>query len=241
MQSSANRVSIWFCNIETIKLDEAAVDALLLADEQQRARRFAFPHLRRRYSVGRAALRRILAHHLGVLPKQVTVAVKERGKPYVDGGPEFNMSSSGPLLMIGVSDSAQIGVDIELLRELDELLDLARRYFSPAEVSALQALPAALRVRAFFRGWARKEALSKAVGDGLHLDFRSFSVPLDGIDACSPVAVSAGFPHSGAWFVKPAAFVTEAESAVAADAPIEIAARYRIQPDLNWLEESKAT
>jgi 4'-phosphopantetheinyl transferase len=214
------------------------MDRLLTAAEGERANRFAFPHLRRRYRVGRAALRRVLAERLGGAPVDIEIRVRSGGKPYVPGGPEFNTSSSGPWVLIGLGNDIDLGVDIELLREMNDMRDLARRYFSKRECEELDALPQSLYRRGFFRAWSRKEAVSKALGLGLAMDFRSFSVPLDAIDACSPVARTAEFPGDREWFVRPLSLIDEAEAAVAANQPFEIGALYRIGPDLRWAEEA---
>lgn len=234
-----HHLEIWCGNVDRIEIGAGAVDELLTSAERDRANRFAFPHLRRRYSVGRAALRRILAERVGRAPADVEILVRPGGKPYVPGGPEFNTSSSGPWILIGLGTDLHLGVDVELLRELDDMRDLSRRYFSNRECAELETLPGSLYRRGFFRAWSRKEAVSKALGRGLDMDFRSFSVPLDDIDACSPVARTAGFPGDGEWFVRPLPLIEDAEAAIAASRPVDIGTRYRIGPDLGWAEESR--
>jgi 4'-phosphopantetheinyl transferase len=53
------------------------------------------------------------------------------------------------------------------LRRGRDPLRVADRYFSPAEVEAVRAVPAADRPRAFLRYWTAKEALAKGLGLGL--------------------------------------------------------------------------
>jgi 4'-phosphopantetheinyl transferase len=69
-------------------------------------------------------------------------------------------------------------VDVEQIRAEVEIESLARRYFSPREVSELMALPLEERVVGFHHCWTRKEAYIKAQGLGLSLPLDSFDVSL---------------------------------------------------------------
>src|SRR6185295_8989510 len=69
-----------------------------------------------------------------------------------------------------------VGVDVERIRPDFATRDVARRFFAPAEVAALEALPDADRAEAFFACWTRKEAYIKARGRGIALGFDRFEV-----------------------------------------------------------------
>lgn len=166
--------------------DEATVQrcfALLSPDEAVRARRFLLPTHQRRYAVARASLRALLGAELGLAPEAVRFRYGEHGKPALAPGPAgpdlgFNVSHSGELALIGLIRGAQIGVDIEAERDLTDQDALVRRYFSAAEIEDYFGLEPARRRAAFFNGWTRKEALVKALGQGLAFPLRAFDVTL---------------------------------------------------------------
>jgi len=163
--------------------DEAAADfeRSLSDDERQRMNRFRFAEDRRRYLVGRGLLRRLLGRYLNLEPHRLRFDYTPQGKPFLAGDSaqrslQFNVSHSGELLLIGVTDGRALGVDVELIRSDIEAEAIAVRFFSPREREALAQLPAASQVDAFFDCWTRKEAYIKAKGDGLSLPLDQFDV-----------------------------------------------------------------
>lgn len=233
-----SQVCLWFCNAGQVTQRGQEIETVLSAAERARARRFAFPHLRWRYALGRALLRQILGEQLGKDPASIDIKVRSGGKPFVDDALYFNSSGSGDWLLIGLSKDSEIGVDIELLKDVDEMDALVSRYFSPKEGTEIRSAPETIRQRMFFRGWSRKEAVSKALGLGLAMDFGGFSVSLDDIHACTRVDLS-GTRQSGAdSFMRPVSLVEEGESAVACDFPIDISGVYRVGPNLEWIDVS---
>jgi 4'-phosphopantetheinyl transferase len=56
--------------------------------------------------------------------------------------------------------------------------NLAERYFALEEIEALARVPEVEKNAAFFRCWTRKEAVVKAVGDGLSMPLASFVIDL---------------------------------------------------------------
>ena len=154
---------------------------LLSGEEQSRAARFQFPLHRDRFIAAHGRLRELLAAQLGTAPAALQFDAAEHGKPHLSGpqaesGLQFNLSHSGNRGLVGWTDGRHLGVDIELWRPLSDERALVRRYFSPAENDAYEALAPAGRTRGFFECWTRKEAYVKAVGRGLGLPLDSFDV-----------------------------------------------------------------
>jgi 4'-phosphopantetheinyl transferase len=160
------------CTVSLADLDEDSLQADLCAlssGELERLRRIVDPVQRARRARCRAALRSILGEALGVPAKRVPLATDPGGKPYVVGarGLSFSVSHSGAVGAIAVATEGPVGVDIEVAGSRRNVARLARRWFSSAEIAALERLPPDLRARSFLRCWTAKEAVAKAVGEPL--------------------------------------------------------------------------
>ena len=160
----------------------------LLSDaERGRAARFVQEHHRRRFVWAHAALRRILAGYTARRARELEFTTGPQGKPALidpDGGSrrrlEFNLSHSGDLGLVALAWERPVGVDLERWeREMDHL-ELAKRFFSPAERASLQALASRRDdlVHGFFAAWSRKEAYLKARGEGVMRGLHHFDVSL---------------------------------------------------------------
>lgn len=172
-------IDVWHVPLDVTRAEERRLLQTLAADERARARRMAAPQARR-YVAARGALRAILAGRLGAEPARITLAVHPGGKPHLPDHPslQFNLSHSGDACVCAVAASA-VGVDIEQVRPMDDLLLVARRFFAPGEYEAIARLPAARQPSAFFACWTRKEAFVKALGAGLQAPLHRFEVSVD--------------------------------------------------------------
>jgi 4'-phosphopantetheinyl transferase len=107
------------------------------------------------------------------------------GKPAIVVGPggqqlRFNMSHTRGLVACAISDSCDLGVDVEASDRATDLT-LADRHFAPVEVAIIRSAPPHQQHRLFFRFWTLKEAFIKATGEGLSRSLASFSFTLDPI------------------------------------------------------------
>jgi 4'-phosphopantetheinyl transferase len=86
------------------------------------------------------------------------------GKPFIPGGPEFNISHSEGMVVLAVVQMGAVGVDIEKIRSVN--IDDFSRYVP--EIAGLPDKYDAARVNElFFDCWTRKEAVLKGQGKGL--------------------------------------------------------------------------
>ena len=178
---SAGEVHVWRASLEPDASTVERLRATLAEDERGRARRFHFERDRLRFVTGRGVLRELLGRYLGRPPALIRFAYNEYGKPSLSeevGGLRFNSSHSHGVALYAFTLGNEVGVDVELLREDFASVEIAERFFSRAEVSALGSLPAHLRTEGFFNCWTRKEAYIKALGEGLSHPLDSFAVSL---------------------------------------------------------------
>lgn len=174
-----DQVDVWRITLDLPPASVKSLESNLSADETQRATRFHFPTGRKRYIIAHGVLRDVLARYLHCEPSQLNFSTNEYGKPALDGHElEFNLSHSGNFALLAITQAHKVGVDVERIRPELEYESIAKRFFSPNEVSELMALPPEQREIAFFNGWTRKEAYIKAQGLGLSLQLDSFDVSL---------------------------------------------------------------
>jgi 4'-phosphopantetheinyl transferase len=183
----------------------------LAPDEAARAERFVFDVHRRRFTAGRAALRGLLARQLRTSPATLRFAYAESGKPRLAeprNALHFNVSHSQDQALIALASDRELGVDVEAARASVDHAAIARRFFAPAELSALLAKRGPSRHEAFFDVWTRKEAYLKLTGSGLGVPLDSFEVGLDdpprllrdARDAAAPARVTLAVPTLPAGF-----------------------------------------
>jgi len=172
-------------------LPPASLLDLLSPEERRRAMRFVRESDRRRFQLCHVALRSILGDWLGTEPARLRFATGSWGKPALDrpfseAGLEFNLSHTADLALVAVTRGRRVGIDVEAIRPLRDLLGIARRVLSPSDFERLARLAPGRQVAAFWLAWTSNEACLKAVGSGLasgepaiRLDAANSPVPCD--------------------------------------------------------------
>ena len=169
--------------------------------ELERAGRFHFDKHRRHFIVARGFLRSVVASYLGVQPQALQFEYGAYGKPALTSGHtlRFNLSHSNEVALLAVALDAELGVDVEHIRPDFAGEDIARRYFSRAEVDVFNTLPPEERVAAFFRCWTRKEAYIKAIGKGFSQALDAFDVTL--APGVAPALLRAEDDEASRWWM----------------------------------------
>jgi len=169
---SSTNVHIWRINLNQTESQVAILKNTLSSDEIARSERFYFPQHRQRFITARGSLRSILGQYLQVDPMLVQFIYQHRGKPlladkFADQKITFNISHSENLALCAVTCENLIGVDLEHIRPISDLENLAKRFFLNREYESIKSIPSTKQQETFFRYWTCKEAYLKATGDGL--------------------------------------------------------------------------
>jgi 4'-phosphopantetheinyl transferase len=153
-------------------------ERVLVTNEIYRAQQFSFSHLRESFIIARGALRFLLGRYVNLHPNSIRFIYGSKGKPYLDSLTpiHFNMTHSGDLAAVAITSHCQIGIDLERIRPLPEIQQIASHFFCSEETTEIMSLPQSERERAFFCCWTRKEAYIKALGEGLYTPLDSFRV-----------------------------------------------------------------
>lgn len=123
----------------------------------------------------------MLADWSGLPAAQLRFGQSGNGKPILLDRPalHFNLSYADQAILIGVSQQAQLGVDIERRRPFPEARMLAEDIFDRQEQAALRHGSSLPESDLFLCGWTRKEACLKASAHGLALNPASISTGLE--------------------------------------------------------------
>jgi 4'-phosphopantetheinyl transferase len=221
-----DQVHVW-----RVFLDQPSwyVDGLaqrLSRDELARAERFHFERDMRRFVVGRGMLRTILGRYLAIDPRQVRFRYGERGKPHLadefaGSGLRFNLAHSHEMALYAFTRGREVGIDVEHVRPLSDVEEIAERFFSAHENAEFRSLPESQELEAFYNCWTRKEAYLKATGDGLTRPLDQFAVSLAPGDLARLLRVTGDPAEISRWSLQALAPAPGYVAAVAVEGPAD--------------------
>ncbi len=146
---------VWHARLDTGQWPSAEN---LPATERERAAAMRRPDARRRWRAARWALREVLGRYLERDPAAIELRFGERGKPLLaasDRSLHFNLSHSGELALIAISEEREVGIDVQLIGS---------------------------RPEAFYGDWTRREAIAKCHGTGLWAPLPTAAVSVAEVD-----------------------------------------------------------
>jgi 4'-phosphopantetheinyl transferase len=201
-----DEIHIWRAVLDQPVAEVTQFAGLLAADEQLRANRFHFERDRQRFVAGRGILRTILGRYLGCDGSELQFNYGARGKPALinpvtERPLYFNLAHSDGLAVIALAYHQELGVDVEQIRPITDMEQIAQQFFAGPEQAALLGLPVEQRQTAFFNGWTRKEAYLKALGDGLARPLDQFCVSLAPNEPVRMLSISGDEADASRWFL----------------------------------------
>lgn len=181
--------------------------ATLSPEERARHDALNHPRVRDEHLRARRMVRHVLSRYADVAPGDWRFTPNAHGRPFVASPSlsrplHFNLSHTRGMLAMTVSRTADAGCDVEWHPRRGDTVAVAHRYFAPAEVEALRALPAHRQRPRFFTLWTLKEAYIKARAMGLAIPLQRFAFHVDDDETPRGVAFAPGFDDEAErwWF-----------------------------------------
>ncbi|MFK8022015.1 MAG: 4'-phosphopantetheinyl transferase superfamily protein [Pseudomonadales bacterium] len=176
----------WLCKPNDLDLSVdymAKLEAVLDDEELARMRRFKFKEHATMFCISHAFTRYVLSCYAPLLPDQWTFRKGEHGKPYVSNigytDLYFSLSHTKGLIALYVAQGSEVGCDVERRNSKARGSDIAKRFFSTAEVEQYLAVEPDKQRDRFFDYWSLKESYIKAKGKGLAISLGTFSFSLN--------------------------------------------------------------
>jgi phosphopantetheinyl transferase len=139
----------------------------ILSDEDQsRLGKIHSNDARAVFYSSRVYLKNILAGYVNLPLEQLHFSKHPSGKPFIKNtAVEFNLSHSGQMILLAVTQSDAVGIDVEKNRAVKNWRKIAEKVFSKSQLNELQnsKKPA----EAFCRIWTEFESIQKMTGNGV--------------------------------------------------------------------------
>lgn len=165
----SDEVHLWRCPLDDSRFI-ALAESYLTPQERMRAEKLKMVRIRSQFIAARCTLRHLLSRYVDLPPREVPIEYQDGGKPLLAApfdGLHFNVSHCENRGLFAFTQVGRIGIDVEQFQPRENVERLVERFFAEPEKERFRCLDAADRLRAFFRAWTCKEALLKAIGQGV--------------------------------------------------------------------------
>lgn len=190
----SDEVHLWNIDLRALAARQEGLHAHLSREETERASRFQGAEDAARFACAHGAMREILSFYTGTPAAKLQFSRNDCGKPFLCDHRvldlRFSLSYRGHRALLGVAQSQEIGVDIEMFNDEIDANALVEAIFSESEKHEVSTFNEPEKLRAILQMWTRKEAVLKALGRGFSLDARTIEIGFAG--NCGVVETSFG-------------------------------------------------
>ncbi len=168
--AKTSQLDIWLLNLDDIPCQSDCLDAT----EITRLNKFKFDLGRQRYCTAHSAMRAILGRYLDCRAGDVPILIDPGGKPRINHKTpplHFNLSHTENTALLAINTGHEVGVDVELFRDMPNIDRIAKRTFRDNEITQLEQ--SGWDKNLFFEFWTHMEARQKCLGRGVFGDAAS--------------------------------------------------------------------
>ncbi len=162
---SETEIHVWKITLFDPGPDEVNI---LSENEIKRSDGFKNKMARTTYLCSRLVMRMLFSSYLKQPAVELKFNTTPQGKPFLDGGStnlKFNLSHSGNLVLLAVSPSIELGIDLEKHRTLPDWEKIAHKVFDANWIQQLKQHQHP--EKAFISRWTEFEARQKLQGAGI--------------------------------------------------------------------------
>jgi 4'-phosphopantetheinyl transferase len=170
---------IFTAHLPSINQHQQELWQSLSEQEKTQAKRFINNYLRDRYVMSHGLLRYLLSFYAERAPQDIQYSVNQFGKPFLENNKnqiQFNMSHSKDYAAYIIALGDPIGIDIEWKDKDINLQEISEFVLSPTEIINFNQLSAEEKFHAFYDVWTKKEAIIKAIGQGLSYPIKTIEI-----------------------------------------------------------------
>ena len=139
---------------------------------QQRILRYKQPQDRMLRLYGRLLLIKMLDHFKLNTLQLADLQYSPHNKPFFNASFDFSIAHSGSLVVCAATLDGKVGIDVEKIDLIE--YSLLKEHFSLTEWQKIHAATNPLTL--FYIFWTRKEAILKAIGNGVFNNFASIDI-----------------------------------------------------------------
>jgi len=175
--TSENKVFIFIVNLTSHINNVSTYWEYLSIQEKIKASKYYTEYLSKKYIISHGILRYILSFYTKQHPQKIEFNYNEYGKPFLkNSNIQFNISHSHNMVSYIIALNYRVGIDIELHDKNLNIEDVAALVLTTDEYKYLSSLKSRDKLRIFYILWTKKEALVKAIGQGLSYPINTIEV-----------------------------------------------------------------